>query len=82
MKLRELADVACAVLTERVGDMKGGAFPLSKIPSELDANAAASRFVRRHCRVTPTWRLSAGRTQLRPLGVAIGGRDIYDPYMD
>jgi hypothetical protein len=45
-RLFELYGVALGVLAERVGGLPGGGFLYQTIPVELDANAAAARFVR------------------------------------
>jgi hypothetical protein len=47
-RLLELHGIAEAVICERVGGLAGGGFLYQVIPDELDANAAAAMFVRRH----------------------------------
>jgi hypothetical protein len=47
-QLLELHGVAEAVISERVGGLPGGGFLYQVIPDEMDANAAAARFVRAH----------------------------------
>ncbi|HET8895294.1 MAG TPA: hypothetical protein VFM96_14475 [Gaiellaceae bacterium] len=47
-RLMELYNIAENVISERVGGLPGGGFLYQVIPVEMDANAAASSFIREH----------------------------------